>query len=262
MGFEEMGKRREETALGGPLRAFQTTQWSEIQKARTCDEARRQASVNNLMRRYWKPVYWSLRRRGYSIDDAKDLTQGFFCEIVLGRELIQQADQTKGRFRTFLLTALDRYVTSIHRKETAKKRRPASGLASLETDAMPEMPAAELETSPEHTFQYAWAASILDQVLAELRQEYYSTGRAAYWEVFREKVLAPILQDSDEPALSWVCDQYSIETEKKASNMIITVKRRFAAVLRRVLRQHVQSDSQVEQELGDLVEILSRGGAA
>ena len=256
-----MRRGRDETTMGGGQRAFQTTRWSEIQRAKTHDEGRRRACVNNLMQRYWKPVYWCLRRKGYSNDDAKDLTQGFFCEVVLGRELIQQADQAKGRFRTFLLTALDHYVTSARRKETARKRLPASGLVSLEIDGLPEMPAMESQASPEHAFNYAWATSILDQVLAELRQEYCGTDRSVHWQVFQEKVLTPILGDCEEPPLSCLCQKYSIETEKKVSNMIITVKRRFAAVLRRVLRQYVQLDSQVEQEFEELVEILSRGAA-
>jgi len=256
-----MGKGREETAMGGPQRAFQTTRWSEIRQARTRDEGRRQACVNNLMQRYWKPVYWCLRRKGRSNEEAKDLTQGFFCEVVLGRELIQQADQAKGRFRTFLLTALDRYLTSVHRKETAKKRLPTSGLVSLEIDGLPEMPATESQT-PEHAFHYAWATSILDQVLAELKQEYCGTDRSVHWQVFQEKVLTPIFEDREEPSLSALCRRYGIEAEKKASNMVITVKRRFSTVLRRVLRKYVQLDSQVEQEFDELVEILSRGSAA
>jgi len=257
-----MGKVKEETSLGGQQRGFQTTRWSEIQEAGACDPVRRQAGVNHLLQRYWKPVYWCLRRKGYSNDDAKDLTQGFFCEIVLGRELIQQADRTKGRFRTFLLTALDHYVTSIHRKETARKRRPATALASLDVESLPEMPAMEAQASPEHAFHYAWAAGLLDQVLTELRREYEATGRAAYWEIFRAKLLIPILDDGEEPSLSSICAEYGIETEKKASNILITVKRRFATILRQALRQQVQSEAQVEQELGDLVEILSQGGAA
>lgn len=194
-----MGKGKEETAIGGPQRSSQTTRWSEIRKAGTRDEARRITTVNNLLQRYWKPVYWCLRRKGYANDDAKDLTQGFFCEVVLGRELIQQADQAKGRFRTFLLTALDRYVTSEHRKEAAKKRLPTSGLVSLEIENLPEMPVTESGSSPEHAFHYAWATSILAQVLAELKQEYCGTDRSVHWQVFQEKVLTPILENKQEP---------------------------------------------------------------
>ncbi len=257
-----MPTRRDDTTMGGDQCGFRTTRWTEVERAKTRHERRRQACVNNLMERYWKPVYLCLRRKGHSNDDAKDLTQGFFCEVVLGRELIQQAEQAKGRFRTFLLTALDRYVTSVHRKETAKKRRPNCGLVSLEVDGLPDMPADEAETSPEHAFHYAWATSVLDQVLAKVQEEYCGTNRSAHWEVFLRKVLLPILEGTEEPPLSEVCKLCDIDMKKQASNMLITVRRRFAVILRRVLRQHVKSDSQVEQELSDLLEILGKGRAA
>jgi RNA polymerase sigma-70 factor (ECF subfamily) len=182
--------------------------------------------------------------------------------VVLGRKLIEQADEAKGRFRTFLLTALDRYVTSVHRKESARKRRPDAGLLSLETEGLPDMPADQAEASPEHAFYYAWATNILDEVLAEVQMEYCSTGRSGHWEVFRRRVLSPIFECGEEPSLSAICRQCGIESEKQVSNMIITVKRRFATVLRRVLRRHVQSEGQVEEEFGQLVKALSQGHAA
>lgn len=248
--------------MGGAKGSFETTRWTQIQKAKTHDQERRQASVNNLLSRYWKPVYCYLKRKGYLNEDAKDLTQGFFHEIVLGRELIQQADQTKGRFRTFLLTALDRYATSVYRKETAKKRLPEQGLVQLEGVGIPDLPMAESKTTPEFAFYYAWATNLLDQVLAKIREEYCNTGRAAYWEVFRATVVAPILENTEAPSLTELCEQYGIESKKKASNMKITVKRRFRTALRNHIRQFVQSDSEVEDELRALIEILSEGGAA
>jgi len=248
--------------MGGTKGSFQTTHWSDIGEAKTHDQARRRASVDNLLRRYWKPVYCYLRHKGHSNEDAKDLTQGFFHEIVLGRELIQHADQQKGRFRTFLLTALDRYVTSVYRKETAKKRLPKHGLAQLDATGLPDMPIDKSRAKPELAFNYAWATNLLDQVLAKIREEYCNTGREVYWEVFRLKVLTPIFEDAEAPSLEDICTKHAIEGEKRASNMMITVKRRFSAVLRQQLRHFVQSDSEVEDEFRALVEILSEGGAA
>ncbi|MBN2271250.1 MAG: hypothetical protein JXN61_11590 [Sedimentisphaerales bacterium] len=258
-----MAKRKRETTMGGTKGSFGTTHWSDIAKAKTHDEERRRASVNNLMERYWKPVYCHLTtHKGYSNENAKDLTQGFFCEIVWGRELIQHADQEKGRFRTFLLTALDRYVTSVYRKETAKKRLPKRGLAQLDAICLPDMPIDKSGAKPELAFNYAWATNLLDQVLAKIQEEYCNTGRAVYWGVFQLKILAPVFENAEAPSLEKICKKYAVESEKRASNMVITVKRRFASVLRQELRQFVQSDSEVEDEFRALVEILSEGGAA
>jgi DNA-directed RNA polymerase specialized sigma24 family protein len=257
-----MSGKDKDTTMGGANDWFETTRWTQIEQAKTHDQQRRQASVNNLINRYWKPVYCCVRRKGYSNEDAKDMTQGFFFEIVFGRELIQQADQTKGRFRTFLLTALDRYVTSIYRKEAAKKRQPEHGLAQLADAGIPDTPISNLNLCPDQAFNYAWATNILDQVLAKIKKEYCGTGRSEYWEVFNAIVVAPIRDNIETPPLSELCEKYGIESEKKASNMIITVKRRFSTALKHQLRQFVHSDSEVEDEFRALIEILSKGGAA
>jgi RNA polymerase sigma-70 factor (ECF subfamily) len=137
--------------------------------------------------------------------------------------LIQQANQAKGKFRTFLLTALDRYVTSIYRKETAKKRLPEKGLAQLEDDALLDLPLAQSEKNPEQVFHYTWATDLLDEVLDKVREEYCSTGKTIHWEVFRVKILAPIFDNAEVPSLAELRKKYSIESERKASNMAITV---------------------------------------
>lgn len=98
--------------MGGYDSRFYTTCWTVIADSNTDDETRNRLIINDLLSRYWKPVCCYLRRKGHDNESAKDLTQGFFCEIVLGRELIKKANKRKGRFRTFLLTALDRYVIS------------------------------------------------------------------------------------------------------------------------------------------------------
>jgi len=257
-----MSKRDKETTMGGEKGSFETTRWTQIQKAKTHDQERRQASVNNLLNRYWKPIYCCLRHKGYSNEDAKDLTQGFFYEIVLGRELIQQADPAKGRFRTFLLTALDRYVTSMYRKETAKKRLPAKGLVQLENLELSGLQLGKSGITPELVFHHAWATSLLDEVLAKVKDQCCSIGEETYWEVFEATVLAPIRDNTEAPSLTELCDKYDIESEKKASNMTQTVKKRYRRILLNHVRQFVDSDSEVEDELLALIEILSKGGAA
>jgi len=244
--------------MGGTKDVFPTTRWSEILKIGTLDETRRKTVINELLRRYWKPVYCYLRHKGYANEPAKDLTQGFFCEIVLNHELIQRADQARGRFRTFLLTALDHYVSSVHRKETAKKRMPIDGVRQMEGT---DLPAAPSEMRPDQVFCYAWATAFLDEVMAQVKQECHHTNTSIYWEVFREKIVTPILEDTEPPPLAVICAKYGIDGGSKASNMIVTVKRRFRAAIERCLREVVKSDSEVEEELNDLLKILCESGA-
>jgi len=124
--------RENHTDIGGIREAFLTTHWSFIEAVGNGTEEREKAMIGLLLERYWKPVYCYLRRKGYKNEDAKDLTQGFFQEVVLGRELIQQADRSKGRFRTFLLTTLDRYLINMQKAQTAQKRMPRHKLSYLE----------------------------------------------------------------------------------------------------------------------------------
>lgn len=254
-------QRHDKTSMGGPNERFEATRWTDILGARTDDDARRRQVLETILARYWKPVYCYLRRKGCGNEDAKDLTQGFFHEIVLGRGLLQQADRAKGRFRTFLLTALDRYATDVHRAATARKRRPEGGLVSLEGSDTAHVPEPAFEATPEEAFHYAWASALLDQVLTEVRDACQRGGKAVHWEVFRATVLAPIMEGVAARPLADLCAQHGIADERRASNMIVTVKRRFQDALRRHVRQCVESEEEVEEEIRDLMEILSQSRA-
>jgi DNA-directed RNA polymerase specialized sigma24 family protein len=240
---------------------FETTHWSVVRAANTDDQTRRQLMIGNLTATYWKPVYCYLRRKGYNNEDAKDLTQGFFCEIVLGRDLIKKADQLKGHFRTFLLTALDRYIVSVIRRKTRQKVMPKGGIIELSPDKLAELPIPNTIQTPEEAFYCGWAADILDQVLSDLREEYCSTNRSTHWEIFRLTVLMPITEGVKSTPLKELCEKFGVDSTSKASNMIVTVKRRFRAILRRRLRDFTHSDAAVEEELKSVFEILSKCSA-
>jgi DNA-directed RNA polymerase specialized sigma24 family protein len=253
-----MTGRGSKTTMGGSNGKFRTTFWSEIQGVKTLDKDKRRIIIDNLLKKYWKPVYCYLRRRGYDNESAKDLTQGFFHEIVLGHNLINQADQTKGRFRTFLLTALDRYITNVYRRDTAQKRTPKNPMVRLEPANLPALPAEHAEAEPEQIFNYIWASNLLDEVLSEVKDEYCSTDKANHWEIFNAKIVIPIFENTKPPSLAEICKKYEIKRQSQVSNMIVTVKRRFRKALRRHMRQFVQSDLEIEEEFRDLHKILSQ----
>jgi RNA polymerase sigma-70 factor (ECF subfamily) len=252
----------DKTSMGGKNEAFQTTRWSEIRNAQSPAVERKREIIDKLLTRYWKPVYCYLRRKGYDNEEAKDLTQGFIHEIVIGKDLIQQSDETKGRFRTFLLTTLDRYVTDVHRYKAAQKRSPAGKMLMLESAELLNFPVAHARIGLDQVFHYAWAADLLNQVIATLKDEYCSTGKVQHWEVFSAKVLIPIFNNVDAPPLVEICKKCGVDTESIASNMILTVKRRFRSILRRYLRQLVQTDSDVDQEFTELLRVLSMGAGS
>lgn len=243
------------TDIGGIREAFLTTHWSFIEAVGAGSEEREKAMIGLLMERYWKPVYCYLRRKGYNNEDAKDLTQGFFQEVVLGRELIQQADRLKGRFRTFLLTSLDRYIINVQKAQTTQKRIPRHKLIHLKVEP-PELPETVSELSPEDSFNYAWISSLLEQVLIEVEAACQKEGKAVHWIVFNERLLQPVKNGTEPPAMSEICRKYGIKSPIKASNMIVTVKRRLRKALEEHLRNSVTSDEEAVNELNEIKRFL------
>jgi RNA polymerase sigma-70 factor (ECF subfamily) len=237
------------TDIGGTGKAFLTTHWSLIEKAGSNDEEKNKAFVGLLLNRYWKPVYCYLRRKGYNNEQAKDLTQGFFHEVLLGQHLIEKADAAKGRFRSLLLIALDRYLGDVRERETAQKRVPKGQFVSLDVVAPPEIPQSIAGSVPELTFNYAWVSALLEQVLEEVKRKCHDDGKDIHWGVFCDRVLHPIMDRGNPPSLKEIITKYGLQDETKASNMIVTVKRRLQAALKQYLRESVTSDEFVKGEL-------------
>jgi DNA-directed RNA polymerase specialized sigma24 family protein len=242
--------------------SFETTSWTQILSARTEHSERRREALGVVSGQYWKPAYAYLRRKGYPHHEAEDLTQGFFADVVVRRDLVQNADREKGSFRSFLCTALVRYVSNTTRNQSAKKRMPEKGLISLEGMEGWQIPeAAEAMGQPDEAFMYAWASALLDDVLASVKTGCHQAGQDTHWEVFSRTVVEPALDGMAAPPLSEVCAYLSIDGEARASNMCITVKRRFRNALRASVRQFVDGESQVDSEIQDLIQILSKNSA-
>jgi len=253
----ERMRPEDKTEMGGVQEAFLTTHWSLVDDVESSNDTDKNRSlIGLLLKRYWKPVYCYLRRKGYENERSKDLTQGFFHEVVLGRNLIERADRSRGRFRSYLLAALNNYIAAIHASETAQKRMPEGGITPLDMTDPPEISRIVGDYTPEESFDYAWVSALLEQVLEEVETSCYEDGKSTHWNVFRERILMPITDGGDPPCLSEICHKYDVENPRIASNMIITVKRRFQAVLLDHLSQTVTSDIRIEEELAEISNFL------
>ena len=236
------------TDIGGIAGAFLTTHWSLIDKVGSADH-QNQALIGLLINKYWKPVYCYLRHQGHDNEQAKDLTQGFFHQVVLGRDLFDKADQARGRFRTFLLVALNRYLIQIQQKQTAGKRIPRSKLVPLDNIDVPDIDKVDDALSPEGAFNYAWVSTLLEEVLEEVEATCRQRHLMVHWRAFQERILGPILEGHDPPALHYICERLKIENTTKASNMIGTVKKIFRGILEQHVRRSVLSDEDMPEEL-------------
>jgi len=246
--------------MGGANESFETTCWTRLGELGSLDGAGRKAMTDHLIGRYWKPVYCYLRSKGFNNESAKDTTQGFFFEIVLEKGLFSQADEAKGRFRTFLLTALDRYVIDEFRYQSAQKRSPTA-LQSLEMPELPDLPEDHREARPDQVFHYAWASQLLDEVLTQVYTECLNRGQTIHWEVFNQRVLQPIRSHTSPVPIPELCRTLAIASESQASNMIVTVKRRFQRILFDRLQEVVGSEAELDSEYRDLIEILGTHSA-
>jgi hypothetical protein len=249
--------RKDWTDMGGTAESFLPTHWSLIDGAGK-EEDKDRALIGLLLESYWKPVYCYLRRQGYGNEQAKDLTQGFFHEVVLNRRLVERAEPSKGRFRALLLHALNQYLVDEQRKEAARKRIPREKLVALEMVEPLVLAAVPSELDAEQSFNYAWKADLLDRVLAEVKDSYLRRGMEAHWYVFRDRIVRPILEDGQVPSLAELCGQYSIESEIVASNMLKTVKRRFQNTLRTHVRQTLASGELVGEEMQEIFRFLQK----
>jgi RNA polymerase sigma-70 factor (ECF subfamily) len=247
--------------MGGSKNLFDTTCWTAIHHAQTMNREHKILYANELTKKYWKPIYCFLRKKGYDNDTAKDITQGFFLEVVFSKDLVRKADQGKGRFRTYLLTALERYAIDAFRKENTLKRTPQNRLIPLQTDEVADLVENTYQLTAQQVYQYMWASQVIGHVLEEVKTACTNKGEVLYWELFYAKVVAPILNGTPAISISEFCVKNHIDDEKQASNMIVTVKRRFRSSMFKYLRQFVCSDQEVEEEFNDIFKFLSRANA-
>ena len=118
-----------------------------------------------------------------------------------------------------------------------------------------------MKRSIEDSFYYAWAAQLLDQLLEEVEAKCRADGKAIHWQVFHDRVLRPIMEGTDAPSMEEICRRYDIDSPGRASNMIVTVNRRFRAALTRHIRRSVVRDCEVDEEFQELIEIFAKGSA-
>jgi DNA-directed RNA polymerase specialized sigma24 family protein len=236
-----MARPYDHTSLGGDARAFPPTEWTKVL---SCPH--REAVLAELCQKYWKPVYCYLRGMGFGNEQAKDLTQGFFTEKVLGQDLAAKADREKGRFRSFLLRAVHNYAVSAQR----------AGRTHLSLDDDHEV--GDNPSNPESEFNRAWADGLLQEVLEELELECQERKKLAHWQVFHDWLLEPQIEQKKE-AMDQICARYGVPDASAAYHMIENVKRRFRAILRDRLGTLAGSEEEIELEIRDFIDTFSSG---
>ncbi len=204
-----------------------------------------------LCRHYWYPIYAFLRRWGIDRQNARDLTQGFFAYL-LEESLLQKADPSKGRFRSFLLGSLKKFVSNQHAREQALKRGGRAHFVSIDEQTAEGRYAYEPATdlTPEKLFDRRWALDLIAEAMRRLEAEYQ---RADLHELF--VALQPYLIGDQNGHMAELAAQLN-KTEGAARVVVCRLRNRFRKLLRNVIADTVAAPDQVEGELEHLQAVL------
>lgn len=235
------------------LEPFPATEWTLVARAGESGHPRRPA-LAELVRRYQEPLRSHLICiRRIDPNEAADLLQGFLTSQVVERGLIRRAERSKGRFRTFILMALDRFVKNRFREARAAKRAPDRA-ATLDEHADFAHPGA----APADSFDAAWARQVLNDAIARMQRDCAMTGRPDLWGVFEARILRPAFERVEPLPYSELVRQFNLGSPSQASNVLITAKRMFQRCLTAVIAEYEPDAAAIEREILELRDIVSR----
>lgn len=232
---------------------FVTTHWSVVLAAGRGDSTRARAALEKLCRTYWYPLYAFVRRRGRSAHDAEDLVQGFFA-ICLEKNYLGAAEQAKGRFRSFLLLALKRFLANEWEKTRTLKR--GGGQVSISLDSLTAEQRYALEPadrlSADKLFERRWALTLLDQVVTRLREEQAQAGKLDQFEQLKECLTAV---ERGTPYATLATRLGMSEGAVKVT--VHRLRQRYRELLEEEIANTVASPAEVEEERRHLLAALS-----
>jgi len=232
---------------------FATTHWSVVLAAASGkDSANAAAALEQLCLAYWYPLYAYVRRRGYSAEDAQDGTQSFFARILEGN-VLPRASSQRGRFRSFLLTALQNFLADEHDRATARKRgggHQAVSLDALEGEARYALEPIDVVT-PDILFERRWATTVLEEAWRLLETEYEAEGKLA---LFRELRRFNSAQESA-PGYDEIGRKLGLP-ENTVKSLVHRMRRRYRTLLRTEIARTVEGPGEVDEEIRYLLRVL------
>ena len=233
---------------------FPNTSWSLVARAADVRSSVRRRTLEALVRQY-QPALRSylMARRRIGPHEADDLLQGFLASKVLEQQILKRADRARGKFRTFLMTALERFSISEYRRQTTARRSPGAldSLEAGEDAAQPVAPAAA------DLFDVQWAKQAVDLAVGRMRRECEAGGRADVWGVFKARVLDPALADAEPVPYERLVPELRLSSAEQASNLLATAKRMFTRNLREVAAEYAEDADDADEEVRRLKRILS-----
>jgi DNA-directed RNA polymerase specialized sigma24 family protein len=231
---------------------FTTTHWSVVLSARDDTSSLAHTALAKLCRAYWYPLYAYVRRQGHSPHDAQDLTQGFFAHL-LQRNFLENVGPLKGKFRSFLLAALNHFLSDEWDKARAEKRGGGQTFISFDDHNAEELYLLEPDSSmtAEKIFERRWALALLAQALARLREEFAAAGKIREFEHLKVFLSTP----ADDGAY----DAVALQLEMTVGSVAVKVHRlrqRYGELIRAEIAHTVASPAEIQEEMAHLFDAV------
>ncbi len=231
---------------------FVTTHWSVVLSAREQKSVASDAALETLCRTYWYPLYAYVRRQGHGAHDAQDLTQEFFSRLVQP-DYLKSVAREKGRFRTFLLVALKRFLANEWDRARAQKRGGGQVHLALDTSEAETRyqvePAAALDA--DRIYDRRWALTLLDQTMTRLRGEFGGAGKAKEFERLK------VFLTADRSTIDYAALAAELSQSEGALRVAIhRLRKRFREIFRVGIAHTVASPGEIEEEVRHLLAAL------
>lgn len=249
----------EDTAVGPGKQPFQTTRWSLILSISDSEAPSQTArdALAQLCQIYWRPIFAFLCRRGYSISDAEDLTQGFFLSVLEG-QLLKRADPERGRFRTLLLKGLNDFLKDEHRKRSARKRGGDVQFVSwdemaAEAPSRLSIPEEALTSWPaERIFDLRWAATVVERALQRLAAECERHGRRRVFDALSQYLAA----DREDVSYAQISKKLGVP-ETGMKELMRSFRKQYRILLREEVADTVENAESIDEEVRYLCATLA-----
>lgn len=233
---------------------FNTTHWTMVLACEDEDNsARAQAALASLFQTYWYPLYAYVRRRGYSQQDAEDLVQAF-CLHLQEKHAIAKADRQRGKFRTFLLSSLQNFLS--HEWERARAQKRGGGRELIRLDAEQADARYRLEpvdtVTPETIFEKRWAHALLEQTITDLRADFVRRGKGRLFEGLSSFLTSDLRETSYQAA----ADQMGLPLSA-IKTTVHRLRRDYRERLRAEIGRTVSSPDEIDDELLYLRKVLA-----
>lgn len=233
--------------ISGPSR-FRTTAWSLVALAQDREHSDYRNSISALCTRYWKPIYRYMRRRGYKHQEAIDLVQEYFA-VFLEKGFVESADRDRGKFRTFLLTTVSRFLSKYNRRHARERNmRPISVQMDVDDEEM-AIDALADERTPEDEFNLSWARTLIARTLDRMQTFCEEEERMHYYHAFRTYL--DIATTSTPPSYRELGQMLGL-SETDVTNHLHRGRNLFQKLLRDEIRESVTDEADIDDEIDAL----------